>query len=212
MQINAQQKKIRVSEPVGFFAKLLGGNGGRSYKKDISVTEVRTVKPRKAPIKIEPKVFFSNERTFLAWMHVSVILAGASVAILAISDYENIGKQVYGLIMLPVAVAFLVYAMNQCRFSILSIRGFYLTHCECDCFIWSSVNCSHPANVFCSYDVRKSRWPIIFCRTAAFRRQTKLHDPTQASWTVRGYCWTDNTCNHAHDFNHRSVCYQTSID
>lgn len=109
----SSKKKIRVSEPVGFFSKLFGVNGGRSHKKDISVAEVRTVKPRKAPIKIEPKVFFSNERTFLAWMHVSVILAGASVAILAISDFENIGKQVYGLIMLPVAVAFLVYAMNQ---------------------------------------------------------------------------------------------------
>ena len=123
---NAEQKKIRVSEPVGFFSKLFGGNGGRSHKKDISVAEVRTVKPRKAPIKIEPKVFFSNERTFLAWMHVSVILAGASVAILAISDFENIGKQVYGLIMLPVAVAFLVYAMNQCKFYFLSMRGFDL--------------------------------------------------------------------------------------
>mmetsp|Transcript_52147 Transcript_52147/g.59083 ORF Transcript_52147/g.59083 Transcript_52147/m.59083 type:complete len:93 (+) Transcript_52147:198-476(+) len=46
-------------------------------------------------------------------MHISVILAGASVAILAISDYENIGKQLYGLIMLPVAIAFLVYSMYQ---------------------------------------------------------------------------------------------------
>lgn len=108
----SSKKKIRVSEPVGFFAKLFGGMG-RSHKKDLIVAEVRTVKPRKAPIKIEPKVFFSNERTFLAWMHVSVILAGTSVAILALSDYDNIGKQLYGLIMLPVAVAFLVYAMYQ---------------------------------------------------------------------------------------------------
>ena len=104
------QKKARASEPSGFFEKLFGG------KKDLGATESRTVKPRKAPIKIEPKVFFANERTFLAWMHVSVILAGASVAILALSDYENIGKQLYGLIMLPVAVAFLVYAMYQCKF------------------------------------------------------------------------------------------------
>ena len=105
--MHIQKKKSRASEPSGFFQKLFGGS-----KKE---KEVRTVKPRKAPIKIEPKVFFSNERTFLAWMHVSVILAGASVAILAISDYENIGKQLYGLIMLPVAVAFLVYAMYQCE-------------------------------------------------------------------------------------------------
>ena len=110
MQI--QKKEKRVNEPTGFFGKLFGSNN----KKEVVVAEMRTVKPRKAPIKIEPKVFFANERTFLAWMHVSVILAGASVAILAISDYENIGKQLYGLIMLPVAVAFLVYAMYQCKF------------------------------------------------------------------------------------------------
>lgn len=106
----ALQKKARKSEPSGFFDKLFGG-------KSKTEPEVRTVKPRKAPIKIEPKVFFSNERTFLAWMHVSVILAGASVAILAISDYDNIAKQLYGLIMLPVAVAFLVYSMYQCECS-----------------------------------------------------------------------------------------------
>ncbi len=25
------------------------------------------LKPRKVPVKVEPKVFFSNERTFIAW-------------------------------------------------------------------------------------------------------------------------------------------------
>ena len=102
------QKNNGTTESVGFFAKVFGGFQSKKVK-------IRTVKPRKAPIKIEPKVFFSNERTFLAWMHVSIILAGASVAILALADIENIGKQMYGLIMLPVAIAFLLYAMYQCK-------------------------------------------------------------------------------------------------
>jgi hypothetical protein len=56
-------------------------------------------------------------RTFLAWMHVSIILAGASIAILAFSGKKsNPGSQVYGMIMLPVAVCFIVYAMFQCKF------------------------------------------------------------------------------------------------
>ncbi|VEU33989.1 unnamed protein product [Pseudo-nitzschia multistriata] len=103
------KKQRRPSEPTGIFGKWFGG----SKKNDANVSETRMIKPRKAPIKVEPKVFFANERTFLAWMHVSIILAGASVAILTLSDYENIEKQLYGLIMLPVAVAFLVYAMYQ---------------------------------------------------------------------------------------------------
>jgi uncharacterized membrane protein YidH (DUF202 family) len=71
------------------------------------------LKLRKAPVKIEPKVFFANERTFLAWMHLSVILAGASIAILAFAEDQNPYSQLYGVIMLPVAIAFIVYSMYQ---------------------------------------------------------------------------------------------------
>ncbi len=77
-------------------------------------------------------------------MHVAVILAGASVAILALSDYENIGKQLYGLIMLPVAVSFLVYAMYQCEFEIWPCNGIEIldAHMQlrnecCDCTVAS---------------------------------------------------------------------------
>ena len=40
-------------------------------------------KTRSVPVKIEPKVFFANERTFLAWLHMSVTLASISIAIVA---------------------------------------------------------------------------------------------------------------------------------
>lgn len=75
-------------------------------------------KPRKAPVKIEPKVFFANERTFLAWMHLSVILAGASIAIVALSSNDDasstpVWSQIYGLLLLPVAMAFVVYSIVQ---------------------------------------------------------------------------------------------------
>ena len=72
--------------------------------------------PRSAPVKIDPKVFFANERTFLAWMHVSVILAGASVAIVAFTDTKtSAAHQIYGVILLPVSIAFILYAMIQCK-------------------------------------------------------------------------------------------------
>ena len=35
----------------------------------------RAALPRKVPVKVEPKVFFANERTYLAWLHMSIILA-----------------------------------------------------------------------------------------------------------------------------------------
>jgi uncharacterized membrane protein YidH (DUF202 family) len=72
--------------------------------------------PRSAPVKVDPKVFFANERTFLAWMHVSVILAGASVAIVTFSETSAASPdQLYGIILLPVSIAFIVYAMMQCK-------------------------------------------------------------------------------------------------
>ncbi|GAX15840.1 hypothetical protein FisN_2Lh439 [Fistulifera solaris] len=95
----------------GFFGGLF--SGGKA--KEPAYGQIGTLmKLRKAPIKIEPKVFFANERTFLAWMHLSVILAGASIAILAVAD-DSEGQigQLYGIVLLPVAIAFIVYSMYQ---------------------------------------------------------------------------------------------------
>jgi uncharacterized membrane protein YidH (DUF202 family) len=98
--------------PQSFFAKLLFG--ARAPPSSRAYGEVGTLmKQRKAPVKIEPKVFFANERTFLAWMHLSVILAGGSIAILAFAEANNPLSQLYGVILLPVAIAFILYSMYQ---------------------------------------------------------------------------------------------------
>ena len=77
------------------------------------------MKERKVPVKVEPKVFFANERTFLAWLHVSVILAGASVAIVAFADNGDPYSQMYGIILLPVAIAFILYSMYMCKYNVV---------------------------------------------------------------------------------------------
>ena len=102
----------------GFFSKLFGGNQGKAEAIKAGVREANQhlLKQRKAPVKVEPKVFFANERTFLAWMHIAIILAGASIAILAFADEsQNPGSQIYGVVMLPVAIAFIIYSMYQCK-------------------------------------------------------------------------------------------------
>ncbi|RYG95023.1 DUF202 domain-containing protein [archaeon] len=67
-------------------------------------------KPRKVPVKIEPKVFFANERTFLAWLHMSITLATISIAILAFAE-ANAWSQIYGLLLMPVSIAFCAYSL-----------------------------------------------------------------------------------------------------
>jgi uncharacterized membrane protein YidH (DUF202 family) len=93
-----------------------GGSGsGRAgytslnHSPSINNTE-RLQKLRKVPIKIEPKVFFANERTFLAWLHMSVTLASISMAIVALAD-ANEWSQLYGLLLMPVSIAFCVYSL-----------------------------------------------------------------------------------------------------
>mmetsp|Transcript_3665 Transcript_3665/g.4950 ORF Transcript_3665/g.4950 Transcript_3665/m.4950 type:complete len:239 (-) Transcript_3665:302-1018(-) len=108
IQGSKAQQSAKPEQP-GFFQQLFGKKAAPFQ----STSVVGTVTgPRKAPIKVEPKVFFSNERTFLAWLHVSVILAGASVAIAAFAD-ANPWSQLYGVLLLPVAIAFICYAMYQ---------------------------------------------------------------------------------------------------
>ena len=61
--------------------------------------------------KVEPKTFLANERTFLAWLDMSVTLAAISVAILSMSEI-NKSSLLYGIILLPVAIGFSIYSLT----------------------------------------------------------------------------------------------------
>ena len=108
--------------------EFFSGSMKKSPKYDHSIPSTSLLKQRKAPIKVEPKVFFANERTFLAWMHISIILAGSSIAIIALTDeHANVGGQLYGIVTLPVALAFIIYSMYQCECYSIRIKYLFLT-------------------------------------------------------------------------------------
>ena len=104
----------------GLFGGLLGGFGksGNAFQANGGGKRVATsadiLRNRQGAIKVEPKVFFANERTFLAWLHCAVLLAGASIAIMSFAETDMAG-QLYGVILLPVSIAFMTYAMSQCE-------------------------------------------------------------------------------------------------
>ena len=60
--------------------------GGGSYQAlkpgppPAGIARMRAALPRKVPVKVEPKTFFANERTYLAWLHMSVSVPPAEVA------------------------------------------------------------------------------------------------------------------------------------
>ncbi len=89
-----------------------GGGGGHPNAFNPIAMSANLMKKRQAAIKIEPKVFFANERTFLAWLHSSILLAGASVA-LSSGAKNDLMKQLYSVILLPVAIIFMIYSMRQ---------------------------------------------------------------------------------------------------
>jgi len=47
------------------------------------------------PVRVEPKVFFANERTFLSWLHFTVVLGGLAVGLLNFGDKVRILRLKY---------------------------------------------------------------------------------------------------------------------
>jgi len=64
--------------------------------------------------KVDPKLFFANERTFLKWMNVSVWVAGISIGLSSIGGPTPGGlESVSGLFFLAVAIVLVCYSMYQ---------------------------------------------------------------------------------------------------
>jgi VTC domain/Domain of unknown function (DUF202) len=63
--------------------------------------------------KIEPKVFFANERTYLHWLHIGVVLSTIASGILAFCEKTgSTWGEFYALLLLPISLAFCIYALH----------------------------------------------------------------------------------------------------
>ena len=71
------------------------------------------------PTRVEPKVFFANERTFLSWLNFTVILGGLAVGLLNFGD--RVGQISAGLFTL-VAIMAMIYALITFHWRAKSIR------------------------------------------------------------------------------------------
>ncbi|KAL2004042.1 hypothetical protein VTN02DRAFT_840 [Thermoascus thermophilus] len=71
------------------------------------------------PTRVEPKVFFANERTFLSWLNFTVILGGLAIGLLNFGD--RIGRISAGLFTL-IAMGAMVYALVTFHWRARSIR------------------------------------------------------------------------------------------
>ncbi|TCD63962.1 GTPase regulator Nrf1 [Steccherinum ochraceum] len=71
------------------------------------------------PVKVEPKVSFANERTFLSWLHFTVVLGGLAVGLLNFGD--KVGK-ISAAMFSVVAIAVMVYALWTYHWRAYNIR------------------------------------------------------------------------------------------
>mmetsp|Transcript_10452 Transcript_10452/g.22132 ORF Transcript_10452/g.22132 Transcript_10452/m.22132 type:complete len:727 (+) Transcript_10452:237-2417(+) len=63
--------------------------------------------------KIEPKMFFANERTYLHWLHYAVVLSSMASAVLSMSETPGEEwRQWYAMALLPISLAFVMYALH----------------------------------------------------------------------------------------------------
>ena len=60
------------------------------------------------PVRVEPKVFFANERTFLSWVHFAIFLGGISTALVGLGDRR---AKISGFIFAIVSIMFTIYAL-----------------------------------------------------------------------------------------------------
>jgi len=60
------------------------------------------------PVRVEPKVFFANERTFLSWLHFAIFIGGIGAALMGLGDRK---AALSGLCFIIVSVIFSLYAL-----------------------------------------------------------------------------------------------------
>ncbi|KAI8085161.1 vacuolar transporter chaperone 1 [Halteromyces radiatus] len=85
----------------------------------MSSLEPTTNKRIALPMRIEPKVYFANERTFLSWLHFTVVLGGLAMGLLNFGDKIS---QFCALMFTVIAMFVMVYALYVFHWRANTIR------------------------------------------------------------------------------------------
>lgn len=93
----------------------------RTQCQDMILTQPRAAPGKRIalPTRVEPKVFFANERTFLSWLNFTVILGSLAIGLLNFGD--KVGRLSAGLFTF-IAMATMVYALVTYHWRASAIR------------------------------------------------------------------------------------------
>jgi len=120
-QALGDEYKIYLERPDSFFAWLCNPISRCLFGSSSSSSSRALIgsKPRKIPMKIEPKVFLANERTLMNWLSMAITLGSISAALLGFSNKNEVdasssgrqGAHLIGMLLLPTAIVFCFYAL-----------------------------------------------------------------------------------------------------
>lgn len=72
------------------------------------------------PVRVEPKVFFANERTFLSWVQFAIFLGGIGTAMIGLG---NSHASACGILLISVAAIFAIYSLYLFHWRASRIRA-----------------------------------------------------------------------------------------
>ena len=83
--------------------------------KTVKLTNDEYADTFRMPVKVDarqfgPKVFFSNERTFLTWLNISVTISSISALVLAFGG-DNRFSEFFGILLLIISIIFCSYSL-----------------------------------------------------------------------------------------------------
>ncbi|KAK2460274.1 hypothetical protein APHAL10511_007663 [Amanita phalloides] len=84
--------------------------------------QVRVPKKVPTPVKVEPKVWFANERTWVSWLNNAVMLASLSVALFNASKDDIARRFAYVYALISIAVLIYAYGLYQYRVTMILRR------------------------------------------------------------------------------------------
>lgn len=73
----------------------------------------------KITVRVEPKAFFANERTFLNWIEFAVYVGGSGTALVSLG---NIHAYMFGVLLIACTVVFSVYVLYLYHYRAINIR------------------------------------------------------------------------------------------
>ncbi|PVU86029.1 hypothetical protein BB560_006828 [Smittium megazygosporum] len=105
-QINPLSKNRSLSSTTQLYDNAVAGFPSSSKKAHIYDDPNKIIK---VPRRVEPKVFFANERTFLAWLNFAMLLGSLSLALMNFGDQDG---KLAGAIFTVVSILTMLYALS----------------------------------------------------------------------------------------------------